>query len=191
MNQNYKEMFEAIDSCYVRALQIPCLVLIYTTIDSISWLAYGGSEKSTKVRFSRWAEYYLIPRLGEAMSSLDLYAARCSILHGLSWESGLSKSGQAKALIYAMGKDTESAAKHSKAFFSEQVVCVHVDTLISALKEAVNNFFADAEEDQALSERINDAIGKTYAKVPIADYKKLMKEVERMKASNKQNQTDA
>lgn len=137
MNHNYQEMFRAIDACYVKALQLPCLVLIYTTIDSIGWLAYGDTEKSTKARFSRWVERYLVPRLAQECSPLDLYAARCSILHGLSWESELTKSGLAKTLVYAMGKNTESAPDLSKAFFSARVVCIHVDALISALKEAI------------------------------------------------------
>ena len=182
MDQDYEEMFEAIDACYSKALQIPCLVLIYTTIDSLGWLAFGDTEKSAKNRFVRWADHHLMPRLSAEFSALDLYAARCSILHGLSWESNLSETGQAKYLIYAMGKNTDSASELSKAFFSEKTVaCLHIDAFISSLKLAVFDFYEQMKGDPVLADRLKHAQGKRFAKVPIDLYKKTMQEIARMK----------
>ncbi|MFD2273115.1 hypothetical protein ACFS07_23825 [Undibacterium arcticum] len=59
MDNNYQEMFDALDVCYDKALVMPCLVLIYTIIDSISWLAYGACEQSSKKRFILWVEKVL------------------------------------------------------------------------------------------------------------------------------------
>ena len=182
MDSDYAEMFEAIDACYAKSLQIPCLALLYTTIDSLGWLTFGHEQRSARLRFTRWVETYLLPELGQNCSSLDLYAARCSVLHGLSWESELSKSGQAKTLIYAMGRGTESASALSRNYFSERhVVCLHVDSLISALRSAVLHFFSDVSSNPTLKARIKAARGKTYAKIPIAEYEKTMREIGRLK----------
>ena len=182
MDNDYQEMFAAIDVCYSRALQIPCLVLLYTTIDALGWLAYGDIEKSAKNRFVHWADSYLMSRLACEFSALDLYAARCSVLHGLSWESSLSEKGQAKYLIYAMGRDTEAVPELSKAFFSDTTVaCLHVDAFISALKTAVSDFYEQVKRDPAMASRLRQAQGKRFAKIPIALYEKTMKEIARIK----------
>lgn len=182
MDKDYEDMFEAIDACYSKALQIPCLVLIYTAIDSLGWMAFGDIEKSTKNRFLRWADLHLMQHLSSEFSALDLYSARCSILHGLSWESSLSETGQAKYLIYAMGKNTESAPELSKAFFpAETVACLHIDTLISSLKLAVSDFYEKMKSDPVLTSRIKHAQGKRFAKVPIDLYEKTMQEIARIK----------
>lgn len=175
MDSNYEEMFEAIDACYCKALIIPCLSLIYTTIDSISWLAYVDKEESSKKRFIMWTETYLLPLLKDNCSSIDLYSARCSILHGLSWESDLSKNHKAKRIVYSLGQNTENSSELDKVIFSQDhVASVHIDSLIEALKTAVNAFFIDASTNEELKNRIDKANGQRYAKIKIGDYEKMI-----------------
>ena len=175
MDSNYEEMFGAIDACYHKALIMPCLSLIYTTIDSISWLAYGDKEESTKKRFIQWSETYLLPLLKDNCSSIDLYSARCSILHGLSWESDLSKNHKAKRIVYSLGRNTENSSELDKEIFSQDhVASVHIDSLIASLKAAVNAFFTDANTNEELNSRIEKANGQRYAKIRIGDYEKMV-----------------
>lgn len=175
MDSNYEEMFEAIDACYYKALIIPCLSLIYTTIDSIGWLAYGDKEESTKKRFIQWSETYLFPLLKDNCNSIDLYSARCSILHGLSWESDLSRNHKAKRIVYSMGRNTENSSELDKEIFSQDhVASVHIDSLITSLKAAVNAFFIEASTNEELKSRIEKANGQRYAKIRIGDYEKMV-----------------
>ena len=178
MDHNYQEMFEAIDACYYKALIIPCLSLIYTVIDSIGWLAYGDKEGSSKKRFIEWSEKYLLPHVKDNCAAIDLYSARCSILHWLSWESALSENQKAKRIVYSLGRGTENSFELDKQIFSqEHVASVHIDTLIISLKFAVINFFKDAEVNTELMQRIKCANGKRYAKIRIEDYEKLVSAV--------------
>ena len=175
MDNNYEEMLEAIDACYQKALIIPCLSLIYTTIDSISWLAYGDVEDSTKKRFIQWSETYLLPLHIDNCSSIDLYSARCSILHGLSWESNLSKNHKAKRIVYSLGMNTENSFELDKQIFSQDyVTSVHIDSLIASLKTAVNKFFKDVDANEKLKIRIKKANGQRYAKIRIEDYENMV-----------------
>lgn len=183
MDNNYKEMFEAIDACYQKALIMPCLSLIYTVIDSISWLGYGDKEESSKKRFVQWVDKYLHPRIKDNCSAIDLYSARCSILHGLSWESELSKNHKAKRIVYSLGRNTESSSQLDKELFSQDFVAsVHIDALIVSLKNAVNAFFADAEDNEELRNRIKKADGTRYAKIRIEDYERMVGAIATIKA---------
>lgn len=175
MDRNYQEMFEAIDACYYKALIIPCLSLIYTVIDSIGWLAYGDKEESSKKRFVVWSEKYLLPHVKDDCTAIDLYSARCSILHGLSWESSLSQNHKARIIVYSLGRGTEKSSDLDKEIFSQKhVVSVHIDSLITSVKLAVADFFKDAEADASLMKRIKYANGKRYAKIRIEDYEKIV-----------------
>lgn len=143
--------------------------------DSISWLAYGDKEESSKKRFIQWADKYLLPQVKDNCSTIDLYSARCSILHGLSWESDLSKNCKAKRLVYSLGKGTENSSELDKEIFSQDYVAsVHIDSLIASLKAAVNAFFSDAENNEELKNRIKQANGKRYAKIRIEDYERMI-----------------
>jgi hypothetical protein len=179
VNRDYTEMFEAIDACYFRSLVIPCLVLVYTAIDSLGWLAYGHEQQRTRARFVRWVDRYLLPRLDTECTAIDLYAARCSILHGLAAESDLSKARTAKKLMYAMGKNTGSVPEMSKTMFSDKdTLCIRVDGLIAHLRDAVRGFFNEAKSDPQLRERIGAARQKTYAVIPLDLYSKLAETLE-------------
>ena len=183
MDSNYEDMFAAIDACYYRALVVPCLSLVYTVIDTISWLAYGGKEASSKKRFLKWTETYLLPQLGSSYDSIDIYAARCSILHGLSWESDLSKNHKARSIVYSIGRNTENSSELDKEIFSkDHVASIHIDTFIASLKAAVNTFFLDVASCDELKIRIRQANGKRYAKIKIDDYAKLVATVKASKS---------
>lgn len=182
MDHNYQEMFEAIDACYYKALIIPCLSLIYIVVDSIGWLAYGDKEESSKKRFIEWSEKYLLPHVKDNCSAIDLYSARCSILHGLSWESTLSQNHKAKRIVYSLGQGTENSSELDKEIFSQEyVVSVHIDSLIASLKLAVSDFFKNAEANEKLRQRIGQADGKRYAKIRIEDYEKLVAKIKAAK----------
>ncbi|MFC3108041.1 hypothetical protein ACFQAT_18745 [Undibacterium arcticum] len=170
MDNNYQEMFDALDVCYDKALVMPCLVLIYTIIDSISWLAYGACEQSSKKRFILWVEKYYLGRLEGSCDSIDLYAARCSILHGLSWESNLTKDGKAKRLFYAIGRNGKKPGELDTRIWSQdQVASMQIDSMISSLKLAMACFFEDAKKDDVLSQRLENTDGQIVGMIRLED----------------------
>jgi uncharacterized protein YpbB len=94
--------------------------------------------------------------------------------------------------MYAMGTNTDEVPELSKQLFSDQhLVCIQVDSMISALRGAVRAFFADAKATPDLLTRVKTASGKTYAKIPVGLYVKTVEEIAKLKASNKSLKADS
>ena len=86
---SYAQIITAIDYCISENLIIPALVLIYSAIDSISWVASNKENQQVGKRFQAWVDTWMLHKYPLPCTALELYAARCGILHTLSPELGL------------------------------------------------------------------------------------------------------
>jgi len=93
-------LFGAINSCEANKFVLPALMLIYSGIDILASLERRKGE-GTKASFTRWVDEYLLKAVSLPCTSLELYAARCGILHTLTPESDLSRKGKAREVGYA------------------------------------------------------------------------------------------
>ena len=131
---------------------LPTLILIYSTIDILSWLNRPASNPDvTKNDFISWANQYLLPGSTLMCSSIDLYAARCGIVHSYQAESKLSREGKAKQIWYAWGKGdvTRLMTKIHQAKLNGIAVAVHVEELFKALEQGISNFLTSIDADPA------------------------------------------
>jgi hypothetical protein len=85
-------LFQAVDQCLQKQLVLPTLALVYTSIDVVSSLERGPNEH-VQDYFTRWVEKYLLPDLDSGITAIDIYGARCGILHNFSGTSRLSSQG--------------------------------------------------------------------------------------------------
>jgi hypothetical protein len=90
-------------------------------------------------------------------SAIDLYAARCSILHSYTSKSTLSRRGEARAIQYAWGNHAAAPLQEliDSAGLGDQFVVVHIDGLIEHFKVAVDQFFREAASDAPLCELVS------------------------------------
>lgn len=89
--------------CFNQGLWLPVLVLLYSWIDSMAWLARDVKNKDvTRGDFLDWCEKYLLIPPDPVCSADDLYAARCGILHSGIAESKLMRDGKARPLWYGL-----------------------------------------------------------------------------------------
>src|ERR1700722_11320118 len=95
---NYAEVLSAIERCLEGRLHLPALMLMYSTIDTLAWVAADKRVNNQRARFEDWARRWLLPSSKLKCSPTDLYAARCAILHTLTYEADLTKSGKAKRI---------------------------------------------------------------------------------------------
>jgi hypothetical protein len=69
--------------CAAHGLHDAALVLVYATIERMAWLHRApGHPEAMRSDFMAWVEVDLLPGSGLTCSALELYAARCEILHG-------------------------------------------------------------------------------------------------------------
>src|SRR5437870_4084436 len=79
-------------------MYLPALILIYAGIDTAGWLASAKPSVEVRCRFCRWVERWLLPAKPLGCTALDLYGARCGILHTFTSDSDLSRQGKARRI---------------------------------------------------------------------------------------------
>lgn len=159
----FAKMFEAAKLCREHALDVPMLVLIYTAMDTLAWALYGDMIQGVRERFTKLCETYILPSGRIQCAALELYAARCSVLHSLGWESDLSKSGKARSVFYSFGTDDPTLTQAVLEVTNPgQFVSLRPDELLDVLTEAVATVAALAAQDEKLASRLSAAAGKQY-----------------------------
>ena len=145
---------------------MPTKVLIYAVIDSMAWAASDKGEKSTRKNFESWVARWLIPELpliGEKIEPVDLYAARCAVLHTMTPDSDLTSKGAARTIAYAWGTSkAEVLAYAFKVKGISNVVALHYDALYAAVNAGISAFLSAAATDQVLGSRLAEGASKHY-----------------------------
>ena len=139
------------------------LVLIYSSIDTLAWAVFGASTKNVGERFVKFCDEYLLTVENLKCTSLELYSARCSIVHNLGWESNLSTSGKARSIFYSFGTDNPSLAQEAyDKSYPGKFVAVRADDLLNAVESSVARLLSEAQVNPILRQRLNEAAGKQY-----------------------------
>lgn len=165
------DTLSAIQQCVADRRHMATKMLIYSLIDSLAWAASDKKPKSTRRNFEEWVAKWMIPNLavtGVPIEPLDLYAARCAVLHTMTPDSDLSQAGAARTIAYAWG--TGKTEFLDFAFSSQSipnVLAVHYDALVSALRNGIADCLAAADSDEVLRENLDYAAKKHYAYIPV------------------------
>ena len=156
--QNYYQALRGIELCIENKLILPSLSLIYSGIDIFSWVAYG--EIGVKKRFTKWVEEHMYKEKKLKPRPIDLYAARCAILHTLTPDSDLSKSKSALTINYAWGKaNVKELDKSIEILGSGQTTTVHLDALFESFKLGVLHFL----DTEGTTEECQERMAKHYS----------------------------
>jgi len=167
MSENKLEDFinnfvDAAETCRDKRLINPTLVLIYSAIDILGSLIKSEAKKDFELRKSQsgsketfgirhsfcfWVDRYMEPEkyLDPECKSIDIYGARCGLLHELRLESNINHSHGAKIITYAWGIATVDDLRRSIAITDKDYIAIHVDTLIDVFKNGITCFLNDTE----------------------------------------------
>lgn len=108
------ELFASIAMLLEKRHERSALILLYSAIDILGALD-TSSGHSTRSSFISWADKYMDPPRALGCSSLELYSARCGLLHALSSETKFTATGVARDFVYVSYPPVfaeESAADH-------------------------------------------------------------------------------
>jgi hypothetical protein len=142
---------------------MPALALIYCGIDIVANLSRPENQPEvTRSDFVKWAEHYMKCESRLGVSGLDLYGARCGILHAYGMDSRLSGAGSARRIMYAWGNRSVEAPKRllQSLGFSEAVV--KIEDLSSVYAEGVANFSAKLAQDVDLADIVQQRARKLF-----------------------------
>lgn len=155
LHDNILMLAAGIEACIEKKLSTPALILIYSAIDTVGWLDTGDAF-ATKTSFMTWVDSYLLTGNTLACSALDLYAARCGLLHTFTPDSKLRRDGKARYINYAWGKACVDDLWRSIELTKTEAgyVAVHVNDLYEAWQIGVLRFCAEVETDPERRARV-------------------------------------
>lgn len=160
-----KERIAAIRVCLDSSLREPALTLIYAGIDTLGLLdAPANQIDASRSSFVQWSENYILPSLspiaGSPVAGLDLYAARCGILHASSPISQLARAGTAREIWYQFKSDF-GVNLRSKA--SGMPLLVDIEDLSNAFEHGSNQFLAAIKADKTRFDRAVERANQFFA----------------------------
>jgi hypothetical protein len=168
-HKNLGDMLVAAERCIQLRQHLPASVRIYALVDSLAWAAAGDTQPKVRKCFESWVSTWLLPELTQfapTVTATDIYAARCGVLHTLTGDSDLSAAGHAKRFMYAWGtaraEVLEAVIRETK---QTSHVALHYDDLRTALVRATARFLESANNDPALSARLELAAAKHYMNI--------------------------
>ncbi len=122
------------------------LALIYSGIDTMAYLGLPeGSNKVKGVDFEEWCDRYIQFPGRENVSGLELYGARCGILHTHSATSSLSRSGKVREIFY---DDKANPPVLSNKEDAPDTVIVSISALMEVFFSGVDRFLVDVFADE-------------------------------------------
>ena len=133
---------KSVDLLFKANLYGQLLVVVYSTVDTLGLLHAPSTQVSASgPSFKTYASAYLLPGSALECSAVDLWSARCAVLHSYSSESDLTRSGTAKEIQYYTGdKSTEHARRFvelTKVVDGGRSIAVHISDLLVAFLQSL------------------------------------------------------
>lgn len=144
------------------------MILIYSAIDSMGLLAAPASQVSASgASFKAWVSKYLLAQdRSLEFTEVDLWAARCAVLHTYTSQSDLSRKAEARQIQYYSGDKTSEFAKAfviaTRDIDNGAHVPAHIEDTWIAFCKGVIEFASDLEEkcklDSAYEARLRNIL---------------------------------
>ena len=165
--ENIDDLVRSIDLCFKNQFLLSGLALLYSTIDIMAWLSRPLSQSDVRRDdFVHWVDTYLMPKANLKCTAIDLYAARCSVIHSYSAESKLSREGAARRICYTIGNKDPKRLQDDLDAVNYDAVVVHIDTMFNALRSSIEDFKKELTSNQELAERVFSRSEKFYSLLP-------------------------
>lgn len=148
-------------------LLYPSLILIYSGIDAVAALSAPAEKFSVESRFTSWVDRYLLSIKSLRARSIDLYAARCGLLHTLTSDAALIDKGRAVAVSYTWGNaDPEILQGMIDRTIPGRTVAVRVRDLAAGFRLGMIRTIEDASVDDISRTRMGQHATRLFAQRP-------------------------
>ena len=129
-DNNLMLLGSGVEACLRDNLSAPALILLYSGIDTTGWLD-SDQRYATRSSFINWVDKYLLRAKPLACTALDLYAARCGLVHIFTPDSQLSAQRHARRICYAWGSAQMEDLQRTIDISNKgaEYVAVHVNDL--------------------------------------------------------------
>jgi hypothetical protein len=178
--ENIMLLGSGIEVCIDKKLSGPALILIYSAIDTVGWLD-SPDEYANKTSFIKWVEAYLLKVKSLECTALDLYAARCGLLHTFSPDSRLTSKGKARRIYYAWGKASVQHLQRTIDLMekSNELVAVHVNGLYEGWRLGVLKFIEELEKDRERKLQVFEKATKFFSELGLETLPKILDKIDK------------
>ena len=162
---NYYQLIEATDVCVNKHMIMPALILIYTAIDSVGWIASDNPKEAVGTRFQNWVNKWMLKNGRLKCTAEELYAARCGVLHTLTPNSTLSEKKGIRKIAYAWGiaKHEDLDESISALSMNNRIVSIHLDDLFSSFREGFADYIEHVFSNREIKEKFLKKSGQHFA----------------------------
>jgi len=144
---------------------MPCLILLYSGIEIVARMG-GKPHEKTRSYFIRWVDKYILAHGRFDVTALDLYAARCGMVHEFSPDSDLYRDGKARRISYSWGNASVQKVKGSITSLSHDIAAIHLNEFTNAFMRGIPNFMDDLGKDRAAQERAEEVRSAWFTRLP-------------------------
>jgi hypothetical protein len=146
--KTYFDLLEAIDDLIKKERVVPGLILLYSGIDSFSSLADKESKTGRRV-FKDWVKKWMIDKYPLTCNEVDIYSARCGLLHQQISESDLTSEKKAKEIYYVWGNASVKLLQDTidNSNKKDSVVAVKVEDLVWAFRNGMADCMDEINKD--------------------------------------------
>jgi hypothetical protein len=131
------------------------MILVYSAIDILGALD-SDDGVATRDTFVGWANRYMVPD-ASGYSGLDLYSARCGLLHNWSPITRLTKSGAAREVIYVIDRPRPPLSQRASG-----PVVIHPPWLWLSFRDGASRFVEETTKDGVRSLRVSKNLENLY-----------------------------
>ena len=164
ITRNLMDHAVSVRLCIDNGLILPALTLIYTGTDLAASLARPlGQPKVTRSDFIRWAETYMECRQRLGVEGIDLYGARCGIVHTYTPDSDLYREGKAKRIMYSWGDQEPQSATSLVRGLGYSEIFIKVEVLFEVFCIGLDKFAEAIATDKELEARVLSPAGQLFA----------------------------
>jgi hypothetical protein len=143
------------------------IILIYAGIDAMASLAIPETQtEGGKADFVAWAETYIRFPCPEQLTGLDLYGARCALLHSYGFESRHSRKGDCREVSYVDRCVPE--VRYAPSILPHDVV-VSIEGLRDAFLTGLNRFLTATLADEQKALLVGNRLKKMVHLLPYDD----------------------
>lgn len=148
---------KAIKLCIDHKLSAQAAALVYMGIDHLAYLSISMQDNVTRSDFCAFVEIFFDPEKILGCDPLDLYGARCGILHNYSAESSLFRKGKVKQITYARGTaKAELANAYVVGSEWDYLHCIQIEQLLECYANSLTRVVERAANDPEFERRLNE-----------------------------------
>ncbi len=138
---------------------MPFLMVLYATIDILGYISDKNNEKEINKRFQIFVEKYMSAKL-PSVDPVDLWGARCGILHKCSPTSDLSEKGKAKEFLYSWKLQEHDLTQKiiNQSGGTHKYIALSLESLYNSLLYGMDLFVKELKKDPELYKFCKDRV---------------------------------